>query len=108
MHPPYHLLVLTVNLPGYMFALDAATGDPNAVPCPVDTFGPGLRKQRACPPCPTGFTTVGKNKQTTMNACGKANNAMGKARTQPLRRQQSPMKMCAYKASATIAVAPHW
>jgi len=76
--PLYRPLVRAVNLPGYMFALNAATGDPGAVPCPADTFGPGLRKQRACPPCPTGFTTVGKTKQTSMNACGESNNAMGK------------------------------
>lgn len=36
---------------------------------PVNTFGPGLRKQRACVPCPSGYSTMGKVGQSRIDAC---------------------------------------
>lgn len=57
-----------VNLPGFFYGL-TASGDPTATACPEDTYGLGLRKQRACPACPTGFITYGKTKQTNIQSC---------------------------------------
>lgn len=52
-----------VNLPGYSYALYvyAVQGFsiPYSVPCPVGTYSAGMKKQRACVPCPTGFSTTG-------------------------------------------------
>lgn len=56
-----------VNLPGFYYTLD--NNVPGAVQCPVNTYGPGLKKQRACVPCPTGFTTNLKIQQTLPTAC---------------------------------------
>jgi len=33
-------------------------------------YGPGLKKQRLCVPCPTGFSTAGKILQTRPMSCG--------------------------------------
>ena len=57
-----------VNLPGFYYTLD--NNQPGAVQCPINTYGPGLKKQRACVPCPTGFTTNGRVQQTMPHACG--------------------------------------
>lgn len=57
-----------VNKPGFKFIV-AASGKPSAVACPVDTYGPGLKKQLVCVPCPSGFTTLALNTQTTINNC---------------------------------------
>jgi hypothetical protein len=40
-----------------------------AATSPVNTYGPGLKKQRACVPCPTGFTTDLRVQQTMPTAC---------------------------------------
>lgn len=37
-----------VNIPGTYYAVDAETEAPMAITCPADTYGPGLKKQRAC------------------------------------------------------------
>jgi hypothetical protein len=69
-HPLYldHVLP-AVNAPGHFFALGSA-GAVSAVECPPDTYCPGLKKQRACVPCPTGFTTNGLTGQYSPAACG--------------------------------------
>jgi hypothetical protein len=36
----------------------------------MNTYSPGLRKQRACVPCPSGFSTMGKVGQSRVDACG--------------------------------------
>lgn len=66
-----HVLMFmpAVNLPGYSYDITAA-GTPSATLCPLNTYGPGMKKQRACVPCPTGFTTNGKLGQTSANTCG--------------------------------------
>lgn len=56
-----------VQLPGFYYTID--NGNPGAVQCPVNTYGPGLKKQRACVPCPTGFTTDLRVQQTMPTAC---------------------------------------
>jgi hypothetical protein len=58
-----------VNVRGTFYALDAATNTPTATECPVDTFGPGLKKQRACLPCPPGYTTNGGVRKTKSSEC---------------------------------------
>jgi len=57
-----------VNVPGYFYSADAS-GNPSSTICPVDTYGPGLRKQRACVPCPPGYTTRGQTGSTSTRAC---------------------------------------
>lgn len=42
-----------VNRPGYAYSIDAA-GTPSVTLCAVNTYSPGLKKQRGCVPCPTG------------------------------------------------------
>jgi hypothetical protein len=42
-----------------------------AVKCGVDSYSPGLKKQRACVPCPTGFTTNGTVGATSPTQCCK-------------------------------------
>lgn len=71
------MLLPTVNNAGYYYTIttNATTGEPivGAVICPVDTYSPGLKKQRACVPCPTGFSTknqTGSRKPTDCGACG--------------------------------------
>lgn len=61
--------LLAVNLPGYSYSI--IDGVPSAQECPTDSFGPDLKKQRACVPCPTGFTTGNKTRQMRPPACGK-------------------------------------
>jgi len=60
-----------VNLPGYSYELVGPDSDPRANPCPADTYQFGLRKQRACVPCPPGLGTENKTMQTSVAACGK-------------------------------------
>jgi hypothetical protein len=43
-----------VNSPGYAFTTVGDSKNPLAVPCGVDTYSPGFKKQRACVPCPDG------------------------------------------------------
>lgn len=62
-------LAVAVNMPGYSYDVDAI-GTPSAKLCPLNTYGPGMKKQRACVPCPTGFTTNGRTGQTLPTACG--------------------------------------
>lgn len=64
------LAAAAVNLPGYSY--DLTDTGVMAVLCPVNTFGPGLRKQRACVPCPTGYVTMGKVGQILPSACGES------------------------------------
>lgn len=59
-----------VNLPGFSYSVDSR-GNPSVLRCPVNTYGPGLKKQRACVPCPTGFSSNGKDGQSSSAACGK-------------------------------------
>lgn len=64
-------VIAAVNLPGYYYALGSG-GDPQALPCPVDTYQPGLRKQRACVPCPPGYTSLNRTMQTNFWSCGES------------------------------------
>ena len=64
-----------VNVPGSFYKLDAG-GQPSSVTCPVDTYGPGLRKQRACVPCPPGYVTNAKTGQSSARACGETSKAL--------------------------------
>ena len=61
---------LAVNMPGtyYVISSDGKTID--QMTCRADTYGPGLKKQRACVPCPTGFSTVGVLGAASPNQCG--------------------------------------
>jgi hypothetical protein len=45
--------------------------EPGQSTCPVDTSGPGLREQRACVPCPPGYSTKGLTGKTTSRDCCK-------------------------------------
>lgn len=69
---PYLLLLLpAVNLPGFYYFANFSAGVVASSLCPEDTYGPGLRKQRACVPCPVGFSTVGRAGRAAPTACGK-------------------------------------
>lgn len=59
-----------VNNPGTYYSA-AADGISNivATDCPVDTYSRGLRKQRACVPCPPAYTTNGATASTNSSAC---------------------------------------
>lgn len=57
-----------VNVAGTFYSVDAS-GNPSATTCPVNTYGPGQRKQRACVPCPPGYTTNGATGQSRATAC---------------------------------------
>lgn len=59
----------SVNLPGYFYSITAA-GAPSATPCGPDSYSPGWKKQRACVPCPTGFSTAGAVEAKAPTACG--------------------------------------
>lgn len=41
----------------------------------VHSYGPGLKKQRACVACPGGLSSFGKSKQTTAQACSKSHSS---------------------------------
>lgn len=78
--PFVHLVNPAVNPPGTFYALiNDNPNSPTAVACPSHTYGPGLKKQRACVPCPPGYTTekvVGEaitpqTGQSLKSACGK-------------------------------------
>ena len=56
-----------VNNQGYSYDV-AANGFPTQAQCPANTYGPGLRKQRACVPCPPGYITLGA-KSKKASAC---------------------------------------
>jgi len=58
-----------VNLPGFSYIVDAA-GFPGVFQCPVNTYNPGMRRQRTCWPCPAGYTTNGMTGRTDISACG--------------------------------------
>lgn len=61
----------TVNLKGYSYVVAAtADGQPSVALCPVNTYSTGLRKQRACVPCPSGMTTLGQTGASAPTACG--------------------------------------
>lgn len=47
-----------VNMAGFSYSLDAQA-NPSAQLCPANTWSAGLRKQRACVPCPPGLITSG-------------------------------------------------
>jgi hypothetical protein len=61
----------SVNAAGTSYTVDAA-GNIVVTTCPQDTYGPGMKKQRSCVPCPSGYTTRGATGQTTAAACGKS------------------------------------
>lgn len=42
---------------------------PSQTTCPKDTYSPGLRKQRACVPCPPGYTTNDATGKTASSDC---------------------------------------
>lgn len=58
-----------VNDKGYYYSINPTTSDPSATICPVDSYGPGLRKQRACVPCAPGYITNGATGSTVATAC---------------------------------------
>jgi hypothetical protein len=58
-----------VNMPGYSYSINSA-GQPSASLCPLNTYSPGMKKQRACVPCPTGFSTNGRTGASSPTACG--------------------------------------
>lgn len=60
-----------VNLPGTFYTIDAVSGEVGALVCPVNTYGPGFRKQRACVPCPTNYKTNGLTGRTSPMQCGR-------------------------------------
>jgi hypothetical protein len=68
--PAFVCVLPSVNLPGYSYSITAA-GTPSAAPCGPDSYSPGYKKQRACVPCPTGFTTAGAVQAKSPTACGK-------------------------------------
>ena len=59
-----------VNVAGTSYSVDAS-GNPSATTCPADTYGPGLRKQRTCVPCPPGYTTNTLTGQPRASSCCK-------------------------------------
>lgn len=59
-----------VNLPGFSYVVDAQ-GLPGVDRCPVNTYNPGMRRQRTCWPCPAGYTTNGMTGRTDVTACGR-------------------------------------
>lgn len=63
--------VPAVNLAGFAYSADAS-GSPSATRCSVDTYSDGLKKQRACVPCPSGMTTDGKTAAAAPSACGES------------------------------------
>jgi len=65
------LLLSTVNLPGTFYTIDGTSGEVGASVCPVNTYGPGFRKQRACVPCPTNYKTNGLTGRTSPMQCGR-------------------------------------
>jgi hypothetical protein len=68
------LLCCAVNLPGYSYSITSVNGLSivSAERCPVNTYSPGLKKQRACVPCPTGFTTKGLDGRTRPEDCSES------------------------------------
>lgn len=77
---PTRCLLFAVNPPGNYYSAVNVTGpvnytctatEPCAITCPADTFSPGLAKQKACTPCPTGFKTNGGTGKTTSQSCSK-------------------------------------
>jgi hypothetical protein len=64
------LVLAPVNIAGTSYTVDAA-GNIVVTACPQDTYGPGMKKQRACVPCPPGYTTNGATGQSSAAACGK-------------------------------------
>lgn len=64
------MLWLTVNPPGTYYSLDSSSGVASATPCPVDTFGIGLKKQRQCVGCPSGYTTASVSGASSLSQCG--------------------------------------
>jgi hypothetical protein len=65
------LAVLAVNLPGTFYDIQAGNTIA-AVMCPRDSYCAGLKKQRQCVPCPTGYTTNGAIGQVAPTACHKS------------------------------------
>jgi len=61
--------MLAVNLPGYFYTIDTLGTTVGQTICPVNTYSAGLKKQRACVPCPTGYTTNGAIGASTPTAC---------------------------------------
>jgi hypothetical protein len=67
MSPKNPVFCLPVNTPGYSYSINA-TGYPSQTACPMNTYSPGFKKQRACVPCPTGFITTA-DKQVNPSQC---------------------------------------
>jgi hypothetical protein len=62
------LPVPAVNLPGHFYTVN--NGEPSQDVCPINTYGPGLRKQRACVPCPPGYSTLDQTARSKASDCG--------------------------------------
>ena len=60
--------VLTVNSRGYAYTTSGTSIGQEL--CPEDTYGPGFKKQRACAPCASGFTTDGLTARWRPDQCG--------------------------------------
>lgn len=69
----------TVNPPGTYY--NPTNGEPGAVWCGPNTYGPGLKKQSACVPCPGGYKTdkaddngviTAQSGQALKSACGES------------------------------------
>ena len=56
-------------MPGHYYTISSDGLTVGAVECPENTYSPGLKKQRACVPCPTGFTTNGTTGATSPLQC---------------------------------------
>lgn len=74
------LTLPAVNPPGTFYVAPVNGGQPSATRCPVNTYGPGFKKQRACVPCPSGYTTdkdvnnviTAQSRQDKKSACGES------------------------------------
>jgi len=64
-----------VNVAGTYYVQNA-DGTVGAVTCPVDTYSPGLKRQRACVPCPTGYTTFGVMGATSPTQCSESRSSI--------------------------------
>lgn len=65
MHP-----TSAVNIPGTYYYISADGNTIDQITCAVNTYGAGFKKQRACVPCPTGYTTNGVTGAISPTQCG--------------------------------------
>jgi hypothetical protein len=67
---PTILLYPAVNLPGAFYSISTDGQTIDQQDCPANSYGAGLKKQRACVPCPTGYSTMGATAKTAATDCG--------------------------------------